>query len=266
MTTEKMPVIICEIQRKHPVFGDFIMDIEKIQKYLADHELDGWLMADFHARNTVAMQMLQLSGFLTRRSFFFIPVEGEPLAIVHAIEQDKFANLPGHHIKYSGYKTLEQELEARLSGCKKLAMEYSPMGRLPYIGLVDAGTIELVKSFGIEVVSSADLVASFQARLSAEQIATHRIAAANVIEIKDKAFAFITDSLKDGRSITEFDVMRQILKLFEEYDMETSSFPVCAVDANAGTLAKRTSLTSGYDGSLGTNIDLMRTSEASDWT
>ncbi|KAA3637307.1 MAG: aminopeptidase P family protein, partial [Calditrichaeota bacterium] len=167
------------------------MDIEKIQAYLEEHELGGWLMADFHGRNNIAIEMLGLSGMVTRRSFYFIPVSGEPTALVHAVEFDKFQSVAGNHIQYSSYKQLEDELEKLVSPVSKIAMEYSPMGRLPYIGLVDAGTIELMKSFGCEIVTSANMVANFQARLTPEQIATHRIAAKNVIEIKEHAHSYI---------------------------------------------------------------------------
>lgn len=210
------------------------MNISKIQSYLQEHELDGWLMADFHGFNTIAMAMLKLSGMVTRRSFYFIPVCGEPTALIHAIEQDKFENVEGKKIPYSSYKLLESNLEEILSGSKEIAMEYSPMGRLPYIGIVDAGTIELVRSFGLEIISSANLVANFQARLSPEQIATHRIAAKNMIDIKEKAFNYIAKSLKADKEFTEFDVVLYILGQFEEYDMETDDGPICAVDGNAG--------------------------------
>jgi len=113
-------------------------------------------------------------------------------------------------------------------------MEYSPQGRLPYIGLVDAGTLELVQECGVTVVSSADLVAHFQARLSPEQIATHRMAARNLIDIKDAAFAYIAEHVKAGDKLTEFDVCEFIRARFRELDMVTPDGPVCAVDAHAG--------------------------------
>ncbi|HWR82823.1 MAG TPA: M24 family metallopeptidase [Candidatus Deferrimicrobium sp.] len=210
------------------------MDLSKIQEYLKEQELHGWLLADFHGRNTVAVQLLGLTGIVTRRSFYFIPQSGPPTALVHAIEKSKFANLPGEIIPYSGYRQLEQELGALLSGCQRVAMEYSPHGRLPYVGLVDAGTIELVRQFGVDVVSSADLVADFQARLSAEQIAAHRIAANNLMEIKDKTFAHIAALLMTGTHLTEYDVVRFMLERFKEYDMRTDFAPICAVDDNAG--------------------------------
>lgn len=210
------------------------MDIKAIQQYLSEHEIEAWLLADFHARNSIAVEMLKLDGIVTRRSFYLIPAIGEPLGLVHAVEQTKFADLPGKKITYSGYQQLERELGSALEGRGKVAMEYSPKGRLPYIGLVDAGTVELVRSLGVEIISSADLVAKFQARLSVEQIAMHRIAANNLIEIKSEAFAHIARSLQDGRSITEYDVMRFILERFEHFDMLTKHSPICAVDGNAG--------------------------------
>lgn len=210
------------------------MDIEAIQDYLRERQLDGWLLADFHARNDIAVEVLGLSGIVTRRSFYFVPCDGRPTGVVHAVERHKFQKLPGNIVSYSSYQVLEKQVRAALAGCKRVAMEYSPMGRLPYIGLVDAGTIELVRSFGVEVVTSADLVASFQARLTAEQIAAHRIAARNVIEIKNDALAFIRQSLLDGKPLKEYDVTRFILNEFEKYDMETANFPICAAGANAG--------------------------------
>ncbi len=132
------------------------MNITDIQKYLLEHELDGWLMADFHGYNQIAVAMLKPDGMVTRKTFYFIPAKGEPTALVHAIEKAKYTHVPGKHIIFSSYKLFEAELEKVLEGSKKIAMEYSPMGRLPYIGIVDAGTIEMVRSFGKEIVSSAN--------------------------------------------------------------------------------------------------------------
>jgi Xaa-Pro aminopeptidase len=135
---------------------------------------------------------------------------------------------------YFGYKALENELSRTLKGKKRIAMEYSASGRLPYIGLVDAGTIELIRKQGVEVFSSADLVSYFQARLDSNQVDLHRQAAAHVMNIKDEAFAFIRESLHKGNTITEFDVVRFVLNKFEELDMVTDHGPICAVEGNAG--------------------------------
>ncbi len=210
------------------------MDIAKIQEYLVEHKLDGWLMADFHARNNVAVEMLKLSGMVTRRSFYFIPAMGEPTGLVNALEKSKFEGLPGKIIPCLGYRRLEQELETLLEGYSRIAMEYSSKGRLPYIGLVDYGTIELVKGCDVEIVSSADLVANFLARLTPEQMATHRIAANNVLEIKDNAFQFIKEKLQGKKKVTEYEVAQFILSQFEEYDMDTIETPIVGINGNAG--------------------------------
>ena len=171
------------------------LNIEEIQKHLKLNQLDGWLMADFHGRNSIVVQLLSLGSLITRRSFYFIPAKGEPIALVNPIEKHLFRHLPGRLQLYFGYNMLESELAKVLKGFKKIAMEYSQLGRLPYIGLIDAGTVELVRKCGVEIVSSADLVANFQARLNDYQVELHRQAAANVLTIKDQAFEFIRDSL-----------------------------------------------------------------------
>lgn len=210
------------------------MDIKKIQHALAQADLDGWLLADFHGRNDIAVRMLGLDGIVTRRSFFFIPVEGEAIGCVSPIERSKFAAAPGNIETYHGWRDLEQKLEKMLTGHKRIAMEYSPHGRLPYIGLVDAGTIELVRGMGVEIESSADLVAGFEARLNPGQMESHRRAAANLISIKDRAHRFIRTSLREGVAITEYDVTEYILQQFNENGMTTKYPPNCSVDAHAG--------------------------------
>lgn len=210
------------------------LNITEIQSHLKSSGLDGWLISDFHGRNNIAVQFLGLGKLVTRRSFYLIPSSGEPVALVNPIEKHLFEHLPGKLQLYFGYKMLESELAKYLKPLKKIAMEYSHLGRLPYIGLVDSGTIELVKKTEVEIVTSAELVSNFQARLNESQIDSHRRAAANVMNIKDKAFEFIRDSLNAGRNITEVDVVKFVLNKFKEFDMETDHGPICAVDGNAG--------------------------------
>jgi Xaa-Pro aminopeptidase len=210
------------------------MDIKAIQTYLQECRLDGWLMADFHGRNDIAISFLRIDAMLTRRAFYFIPAAGKPTALVNKVEKIYFEDLDGNLIAYSGYKKLEEELAKLLDGASRVAMEYSPAGRLPYIGLVDAGTIELVRSFGVEVVSSADLVGNFQARLDSDQIASHRTAVSNVLEIKDRAFEYIKEALEEDRKVTEYDVVQFIMQQFENFEMAPDHAPICAVDGNAG--------------------------------
>jgi len=210
------------------------MDITRVQQYLSDNKIDAWLLADFHGRNEIAVRAMGLSSHLTRRACYFIPARGGPVALVNPIEKSRFTHIAGEVRTYRGYRGLETELARLLKGLKKVAMEYSPLGRLPYIGLVDAGTIELVRSFGVEVVSSADLVAAFQARLSPARIDSHRRAAGLVNQTKDEAFAYIADELRAGRSITEYDVCRLITERFHSHGLIFDFAPNCSVDANAG--------------------------------
>jgi Xaa-Pro aminopeptidase len=210
------------------------MGIDRIQAELKRLGLDGWLMYDFHGHNDIAVRFLGLKGIITRRSLYFIPAAGTPTTFAHAIERTPTAMLPGRKFYYSSYRLLEEELRRTLAGIKRLAMEYSPMGRLPYIAKVDAGTVELVKSFGIEVVTSADLVARFDACLSAEQIALHREAAGHLNRIKDEAFALIARKLSGGELVTEYDVARFMMERFQMFGMVTEDSPICAVGPNGG--------------------------------
>lgn len=208
------------------------IDIKSIQHYLREENLDGWLLYDFHGKNDVAVEFLHLPGHLTRRSFFFIPAEGEPVALVSHIEKDRFRHLDVPVTPYSSYRGMESSLAEILTGKHIVAMEYVTNGRLPYIGLVDAGTIEMVRSLGVEVVSSADIVANFQARLNQKQVELHRRAAYMINQIKDDAFRLIHQSLVNGTFINEKTVVYFIKRRFEEENMTTDFPPICAVDTN----------------------------------
>ncbi|MDD4051207.1 MAG: M24 family metallopeptidase, partial [candidate division Zixibacteria bacterium] len=210
------------------------MGIERIQAELVRLGLDGWLIYDFHGHNDIAVRFLGLKGIITRRSFYFIPKTGTPTTFAHAIEHGPTAALPGHKFYYSSYRLLEEALRKALAGVKRVAMEYSLMGRLPYIAKVDAGTVELVRSFGIEVVTSADLVSRFDACLSAGQIALHRQAAAYLNRIKDEAFALIARKLSEGGRITEYEVARFMIERFQMFGMVTEDSPICAAGPNGG--------------------------------
>jgi len=209
-----------------------MIEFDEIRSFLKSEKIDAWLLADFHARNNIAVDILDLTAHITRRSFYLIPADGEPIALVHNIEKDRFLHLPGKKIVYSSYSSLEAHLNDMLTGFTRVAMEYSNKGRLPYIGLVDAGTIELVRSAGVEIISSADIVAYFQARLTAAQVELHKKAAVLVNRVKDDAFNYIADSLRKKHFVNERMVVLRILRKFEESGMITDFSPCCAVDAN----------------------------------
>src|SRR5260370_18867800 len=142
------------------------MRLTEIQEALREESLDGWLFFDHHERDPLAYRVLQFSvpRTPTRRWYYFIPAHGEPRGLVHAIEAGMLDALPGAKAKYSSWATQGEGLAKLLAGSQRIAMQYSPLCAIPYVAMVDAGTIELVRSCGVEVFSSANLVQTFEAR------------------------------------------------------------------------------------------------------
>ncbi len=208
---------------------------DHIKNLLADRHLDGWLLYDFHGINPIAKRIAGLPehGVFTRRWFLWIPTEGEPTWLVSRLEQDQFASMPGDKRPYVGWREMHRELQEMLAGAGRVAMEYSPGAAVPTVSRVDAGTVELIRSFGIEIVSSGDLVQEMEARLSAGQLGSHRRAAAHLMRIKDGAFSFIAERFDAGNPPTELDVQRWILARFEEAGLVTDHPPIVAVNGNA---------------------------------
>lgn len=203
------------------------MEIDKIQKALANFGLAGWLFYDFHNRDKIGMKILNLPthGLATRRWFYFIPVEGEPIKLVHRVEPDKLDHLPGKKFYYSGWIELHDKLKEILGPPKKIAMQYSPLNAIPYISIVDAGTIELVRSFGHEIVSSADLVQMFEALIDKKTIQTHFEAGKLVDETLDEAFEEIRKAVRAGKYKTEYEVQQFILKRFYDKGLTSDEDP-----------------------------------------
>ncbi|HUU44559.1 MAG TPA: M24 family metallopeptidase [Acidobacteriota bacterium] len=209
-------------------------DIETIQASLREADVDGWLLYDFHGLNPIAAGIAGVTGIVTRRWFLLVPTQGVPRWIMHTIEQAPFAGKPGEFTTYSSWQELDRALAEALAGCKRVAMEYSPGNAIPYVARVDAGMIEKIRSFGPEIVSSADLVAQMLARWTPDQIRLHREAAAGLIAIKDAAFDLITARVRDGATLCERDVVTFVHDCFAERGMETDSGPIVAVGPNAG--------------------------------
>jgi Xaa-Pro aminopeptidase len=200
-----------------------------IQRSLADAGADGWLVYDFKGLNPVAIGLLGLDGMATRRFFVFIPREGEPVAVTHAIEQGPWKDWPSQWEKtvYSSWRTLETQLR-ELVGGKRVAMEYSPGDAVPYLDRIPAGVLEMVRAAGATVVSSADLVSRFYAVWTEEQLASHKRAAEAVAAIAQEA----GKKAGDG-SLTEFELQEWILTRFAEAGLETDHGPIVASAANA---------------------------------
>jgi len=209
--------------------------IEEVQLLLESEQLDGWLIYDFRGSNPFARKILALSSkkMFTRRFFYFIPKKGTPRKLVHKIEENNLDELPGDKIVYSCWKSFEEGLEKILKTARKVAMEYSPRCVIPYVSHVDAGIVELVRSFGVEVASSANLVQYFEARCSEEQLNDHIEAASHLREIVDRTFYFIKDKISSNIQINEYDVQQYILSEFQKRGLITSSEPNCSVNANS---------------------------------
>ncbi len=209
------------------------MDLNAIQIALREAQLDGWLFYDHHHRDPIAYRVLGIAPTMcTRRWYYLIPSKGEPAKLVHRIESGKLAGLPGTTAEYSSWKEQREKLQGMLKKSKRVAMQYSPLNDIPYVGLVDAGTVELVKSFGIEVVSSADLVQVFEARWSPEALAMHLEAGKAVHAIVRDAFRVIREAVRAGKSIGEYDVQQEIVRLYGVHGLEAAEPPIVAVNVN----------------------------------
>jgi len=211
------------------------MDLASIQAALRERKFDCWLFYDHHHRDPISYKILGLSEslFVTRRWFYVIPAQDTPVKLVHRIEAGHLDTLPGSKREYSSGRELWDNLKAMLEPYRTVAMQYSPNNLIPYIGLVDAGTVELVRSFGKEIVSSGDLVARFEAAWTDEQIKSHFAARDGVDPIVDAAFKEIGRRVRNGGT-TEYDIQQWIAEAFRRNDLITEDLPIVAVNANSG--------------------------------
>jgi Xaa-Pro aminopeptidase len=211
------------------------MDVTAIQKELGNQGLDGWLLYDLRGSNPIARAVIGFDErqIGTRRWFYFIPKDGEPVAILHVIEPKALAGAAGRTTLYRSWRELEATLKTLLAGRKRVAMEYSPGAAIPLVSRVDAGTIEMVRAAGPEVVSSADLVQIFEARWTPEQKALHDRAATGCTRAKDEAFALIKERLASGLPVRESEVQAFISARFEAYGLFANHPCIVAVNDHA---------------------------------
>lgn len=212
------------------------MDLERIQQALQEEQLDGWLFYDFRKSNPLAYQVLGIpeEEMYTRRWFYFIPCTGDPVAIISAVEAHVLANMPGLRLIFRTWQEMQNHVQAVVLPGMRVAMEYSPMNAIPYISRVDAGTVELVRSFGVEVVSSANLVQRFVAQLSEAQIEGHRDAAHRLMKAKDTLFALLSNDLHHGVPLDEYGVQQRYLDLIHTGGLITAEPPIVAVNEHSG--------------------------------
>jgi Xaa-Pro dipeptidase len=211
------------------------MNVARIQEALAEQQLDGWLLYDFRGTNPIARSVIGFdpSQIGTRRWFYLIPRSGEPVAILHVIEPHATQGAPGRTRLYRSWKQLEAFLAEELRGMRRVAMEYSPGAAIPYVGRVDAGTIEMVRAAGPEVVSSADLVQIFEAVWTADQKMLHDRAARGCLAAKDEGFALIRERLAAGKRVSEGEVQATIARRFADEGLYTHHPCIVAVNDHA---------------------------------
>lgn len=212
------------------------MNLTKIQSAIQEVGFDGWLFYDFHNRDPIAYHVLglDLNKFTSRRWFYYIPKEGEPVKLTHQVEPTKLESLPGQQEYYLSWRELHEKLKNILGKpSKKIAMQYSEMNHIPYVSMVDGGTIQMIQSFGYEIVSSANLVQLFEAVIDEEGYQSHLKASKRVYQIKDETFEWIEKALQKGARITEYEAQQFIVRRFEEEGMTCEGEnPIVGVNAH----------------------------------
>jgi Xaa-Pro aminopeptidase len=214
------------------------LDIEAVQAALRADGLDGWLLYDFRGLNPIAADVTgvgrQGGHLATRRWYYLIPATGEPRGLVHKIEKNSLAHLPGSSTQYAGRDQLEAGLRTLLAGVRRVAMEYSPDCAIPYVSRIDAGTVELVRRSGAAVVSSGDLIQRFSAVWDGDAIDTHRLASERLYRVKDKAFETIARQLRDRVATSEYDIQQLMAGWFRDLGLISDSDPNVSAAANSG--------------------------------
>lgn len=213
-----------------------MFDLAAIQQSLRDFGLDGWLLYDFRAGNVLARRLLDMetkpAG--TRRFLYMIPAHGEPAKLVHRIETAALDHLPGDKHVYLTWQELESGIGRLVAGKRKVAMEFAPGVSNPYVSKVDAGTVELVRSLGVDVASSGDLVQRFEATWDDDQWRMHQEAEVCTTSAYDLAWDLIADRVKRGGTIRETEVQAAIMDHFQQSGMTTYSPPIVGVGPHSG--------------------------------
>ncbi len=223
--------------------------ITEIQTALQKEKLDGWLFYDFRGSDILMPRIFKIErAGGSRRWYYYVPAKGEPVKVVHAIEPERLDALPGKKLIYREWQLINSNLTTAIFQNQatvlfggplpkrkpQIAMQYSPNNDIPYISRVDAGTIEMVRSLGVDVVTSADLVQQFEAVWTPEQLAMHTEANVKLQKIIIEAFAEIKRRMNENLPTTEIDVQQFMMKRFSEEGMQPSPM-IVAVNANAAS-------------------------------
>jgi Xaa-Pro aminopeptidase len=209
--------------------------LDEIALALGDALLDGWLFYDFRLSDPLAYRVLGLSedGIATRRWFCYVPARGKPRAIVSAVESHRLDALAAEKIVYRSHDEMLAALRVALGGARRIAMDYSPGCAIPYVSRVDAGTVEVVRAMGIEVVTAADLIQRFEATLTPEQVASHHRAARALRSIVDETFSEIGQLISAGRPLSEVSVQESVMARFAAQGFVTHAPPIVAVNEHS---------------------------------
>ena len=213
---------------------DMSFDLQEMQSDLRAAKLDGWLFYDFRGRDPIAHRILVLPPSMrTRRWFYFVPAKGTPRKLVHKIESESLAAVPGQTLYYAGQDELRENLARILGRAKSVAMQYSPKAAIPYVAMVDAGTVELVRGVGVRVVSSADLVQKYEACWSPEQLQSHLDAGVIIDRVVREAFQQAAKNVREKGTFTEYDLQQWISNEFDSAGIVKEEGPDVAVGAHA---------------------------------
>lgn len=183
--------------------------VSEVQDALVDSNLDGWLLYEFHGQNRVAGALLGLETTM-RRSFTMVPVEGDPVALIHAVEPSSWRHWPWRKIVYSGWREMEARLAELLENKARVAMEVSRRSSVPTMDMVPSGVVDLVRDSGVEIVSSGNLVSTFYSAWSEEQLGEHRNSAEIVKAVARDAFERAAGAVRSGSPLSEGDLTRWI--------------------------------------------------------
>jgi Xaa-Pro aminopeptidase len=211
------------------------MNLAKMQQEIRKQKLDGWLFFDHHNRDPLSYRVLGLpmGKGPSRRWYYMVPAEGEPKGMEHRIERRQLAGLPGEIIPYSSWPEQRAALARLTAGMKRIAMQYSPMCVVPYVANVDAGTVELVRSLGVEVATSAELIQVFEAQWTPAQLESHLEAGRRVDKVRAGAFELIRERTRNGAPLKEVEVKDFVRAGFAAAGLLTDSGPIVGCNANA---------------------------------
>ena len=204
--------------------------VASAQEHLRAEGVDGWLVYDYRGMNPVFRDTVGDIANLTRPCWLWVPANGEPRLLLSYVDRGRFDHLGIDAAVFVSRREMVDRLRETLEGALRVAMEYSPDGGLPRMSRVDAGTLELVRGLGVDVVPSADTVQYATQRWSEEDLDSHGLAASRLSVVVPEAFAYIGRNLGDA---TEYDVAQFIRRKCAEIGLRVTDGPVVAVNEHS---------------------------------